>query len=160
MALYSFHGQIIGRGKSIRMNQDGSVSEKAASRRSTSVAAAAYRAGTRLVDEHTGEVCDYTRKGGVVHTEIILHTNAPGRYHKPADALECRGTGGAPKQRAALPRTAESSRAGAGAAKLLGAVRPGRMIVFRPKLQRVSDLAHKRKQKAPAKTRRHDERKR
>lgn len=29
MALYSFHGQIIGRGKSIRMSKDGSVSEKA-----------------------------------------------------------------------------------------------------------------------------------
>ncbi|WMJ83181.1 MobQ family relaxase [Oscillospiraceae bacterium MB24-C1] len=81
MALYSFHGQIIGRGRSIKMNQDGSVSEKAASRRSTSVAAAAYRAGTRLIDERTGEVYDYTRKGGVVHTEIMLPTNAPGRYH-------------------------------------------------------------------------------
>ncbi len=81
MALYSFHGQIIGRGKSIRMSQDGSVSKKAASRRSTSVAAAAYRAGTRLVDERTGEVYDYTRKGGVIHTEIMLPANAPGRYH-------------------------------------------------------------------------------
>ena len=81
MALYSFHGQIIGRGKSIRMNQDGYVSEKAASRRSTSVAAAAYRAGARLVDERTGEVYDYTRKGGVIHTEIMLPANAPGRYH-------------------------------------------------------------------------------
>ncbi len=81
MALYSFHGQIIGRGKSIRMNQNGSVSEKAASRRSTSVAAAAYRAGARLVDERTGVVYDYTRKGGVIHTEIMLSENAPGRYH-------------------------------------------------------------------------------
>ena len=81
MALYSFHGQIIGRGKSIRMNQDGSVSEKAASRRSTSVAAAAYRAGARLVDGRTGVVYDYTRKGGIVHTEIMLPENAPGRYN-------------------------------------------------------------------------------
>ncbi len=81
MALYSFHGQIIGRGKSIRLDQDGSATEKSASRRSTSVAAAAYRAGTRLVDERTGVVYDYTRKGGVVHTEIMLPANAPGRYH-------------------------------------------------------------------------------
>ena len=81
MALYSFHGQIIGRGKSVRISQDGSVSAKAASRRSTSVAAAAYRAGARLVDERTGVVYDYTRKGGVVHTEIMLPDNAPGRYH-------------------------------------------------------------------------------
>ena len=81
MALYSFHGQIIGRGKSIRMNKDGSVAEKAASRRSTSVAAAAYRAGARLVDTRTGVAYDYTRKGGVVHTEILLPPNAPGRYN-------------------------------------------------------------------------------
>ena len=81
MALYSFHGQIIGRGKSIRMNKDGSVAEKADRRRSTSVAAAAYRAGTRLVDTRTGVVYDYTRKGGVVHTEILLPPNAPGRYN-------------------------------------------------------------------------------
>ena len=81
MALYSFHGQIIGRGKSIRMNKDGFVAEKAASRRSTSVAAAAYRAGTRLADTRTGVVYDYTRKGGVVHAEILLPPNAPGRYN-------------------------------------------------------------------------------
>lgn len=34
--------------------------------------AAAYRAAERIVDEQTGEVHDYRRKGGVEHTEIIL----------------------------------------------------------------------------------------
>ena len=37
----------------------------------SSVAAAAYRAGAALVDERTGLVHDYTRKGGVVSADII-----------------------------------------------------------------------------------------
>lgn len=37
----------------------------------SSVAAAAYRTGCELVDERTGLVHDYTKKGGVVSTEII-----------------------------------------------------------------------------------------
>jgi len=37
----------------------------------SAVAAAAYRSGSRLADERTGVVHDYTRKRGVVHTEII-----------------------------------------------------------------------------------------
>ncbi|MDF3005646.1 MAG: hypothetical protein K0S22_2118 [Oscillospiraceae bacterium] len=60
MALYSFHGQIIGRGKS--QNESGRICiGEVASQRSTSVAAVAYHAGTRLVDERTGEVYDYTK---------------------------------------------------------------------------------------------------
>lgn len=35
-------------------------------------AAAAYRAGVCLSDMRTGEVHDYTRKGGVEHTELVL----------------------------------------------------------------------------------------
>ena len=38
----------------------------------SSTAAAAYRAATRVVDERTGLVFDYTRKRGVEHTEIVL----------------------------------------------------------------------------------------
>ncbi len=34
--------------------------------------AAAYRAGMEIVDERTGLVHDFTRKGGVLHTELIL----------------------------------------------------------------------------------------
>lgn len=44
------------------------------------VAAAAYRAGERLVDYETGVTSDYTCKGGVVHSEINLCTNAPEAY--------------------------------------------------------------------------------
>ena len=46
----------------------------------SSVAAAAYRSGEKLVDERTGEVCDYTRKGGVEHQEIMLPENAPEEF--------------------------------------------------------------------------------
>lgn len=38
----------------------------------SAVAAIAYRTACRLVDERTGQVHDYTRKGGVVSTEILL----------------------------------------------------------------------------------------
>ena len=38
----------------------------------SSTAAAAYRAAERIVDERTGEIHDYTRKGGVVDSQVIL----------------------------------------------------------------------------------------
>ena len=38
----------------------------------SSTAAAAYRSGERIVDERTGEIHDYRRKGGVSHTEIVM----------------------------------------------------------------------------------------
>lgn len=38
----------------------------------SSTAAAAYRAGERVVDERTGEIHDYTKKSGVMHSEIIM----------------------------------------------------------------------------------------
>ena len=41
------------------------------------VAAAAYRAGVCLIDERTGETHDYTRKQGVLHSEIVLPDHAP-----------------------------------------------------------------------------------
>lgn len=43
----------------------------------SATAAAAYRAAAEIVDERTGEIHDYTRKGGVEYTEIILPDNAP-----------------------------------------------------------------------------------
>ena len=43
----------------------------------SSVAAAAYRSGTRLEDERTGLVHDYTKKQGVEHSRIYLPDNAP-----------------------------------------------------------------------------------
>ena len=38
----------------------------------SSTAAAAYRAGVEIVDERTGEIYDYRRKGGVEHAEIVI----------------------------------------------------------------------------------------
>ena len=43
----------------------------------SSVAAAAYRAGAQLHDERTGLDHDYTRKNGVLHTEILAPDDAP-----------------------------------------------------------------------------------
>ena len=43
----------------------------------SAVAAAAYRSGEKLTHEWDGMTHDYTRKGGVVHTEILLPPNAP-----------------------------------------------------------------------------------
>lgn len=38
----------------------------------SATASATYRAGEKITDERTGEVFDYSRKLGVVETEIIL----------------------------------------------------------------------------------------
>jgi ATP-dependent exoDNAse (exonuclease V) alpha subunit len=46
----------------------------------SAVAAAAYRAGTNLTNEYDGEVHDFTRKGGVVYSEIILPEHAPPEF--------------------------------------------------------------------------------
>lgn len=43
----------------------------------SATAAAAYRSGTRIADERTGEVHDYSRKGGVVFSEVLLPDHAP-----------------------------------------------------------------------------------
>ena len=43
----------------------------------SAVAAAAYRSGTRLADERTGEVADYRRKRGVERSEIVTPATAP-----------------------------------------------------------------------------------
>ena len=44
------------------------------------MAAAAYRSGEKLVNEWDGMTHDYTRKGGVVHTEIMLPSHAPPKF--------------------------------------------------------------------------------
>jgi len=43
----------------------------------SAVAAAAYRAGERITNEYNGYTSDYTKKTGIVHTEILLPDNAP-----------------------------------------------------------------------------------
>ena len=63
MALYHFHvGQI----------------KRSAGR--SAVECAAYRAGEKLYSEYYGLVSDYTRKGGVMYTEILLPPHAPREY--------------------------------------------------------------------------------
>ena len=47
----------------------------------SAVASAAYRSGEKLLNEETGIIHDFTRKGGVVMSEILLPANAPDRYH-------------------------------------------------------------------------------
>ena len=46
----------------------------------SAIAAAAYRSGEKLTDTETGLISDYTRKGGVVFSEISLCENAPAEY--------------------------------------------------------------------------------
>ena len=46
----------------------------------TATAAAAYRSGTKIVDDEFGKTHDYTRKGGVAFSEILLCANAPSKY--------------------------------------------------------------------------------
>lgn len=59
MASYHFSAQIIGRAKG-----------------RSAIAAAAYRSGSRLRDEETGQEHDYSRRHGIVHTEILLPQGA------------------------------------------------------------------------------------
>jgi ATP-dependent exoDNAse (exonuclease V) alpha subunit len=46
----------------------------------SAVASAAYRSATKLVDKEVGKTCDYTKKSGVVYSEIVLCKNAPKEY--------------------------------------------------------------------------------
>jgi len=59
------------------------LSVKAISRSSgrSATAAAAYRAATRVEDERTGLVHDYSRKLGVLHREIVAPEDAPAWAH-------------------------------------------------------------------------------
>ena len=44
------------------------------------VAASAYRSGEKIKNEYDGIVHDFTRKGGIAHTEILLPQNAPQEF--------------------------------------------------------------------------------
>ena len=46
----------------------------------SAIASAAYRAGEKLHSEYYGEISDYTRKGGVICSEILLPSHAPPEY--------------------------------------------------------------------------------
>ena len=59
MALYHFSAQMISR-----------------STGRSATAAAAYRSGQEIADQRTGQVHDYSRKGGVVHCEVLAPDGA------------------------------------------------------------------------------------
>ena len=63
MALFHFH-----------------VGQVKRSKGQSAVAAAAYRAGEKLYSEYYGEASDYTQKGGVICSEILLPPQAPAAY--------------------------------------------------------------------------------
>lgn len=60
MAIYHFSAKVISRGAG-----------------SSAVAAAAYRAASRLHDQRLGRDHDFSNKAGVVHSEVLLPENAP-----------------------------------------------------------------------------------
>ncbi len=57
-----------------------SVTQVKRSAGQSAIAAAAYRAGEKLYSEYYSEVSDYTRKGGVIHADILLPDHAPIEY--------------------------------------------------------------------------------
>ena len=63
MAIYHLSIKIISRGKG-----------------KSAVAASAYRSGEKIKNEYDGIVHDFTRKGGIAHTEILLPQNAPEEF--------------------------------------------------------------------------------
>ena len=63
MAIYHLSIKIISRGKG-----------------KSAVAASAYRSGETIKNEYDGIVHDFTRKGGITHTEILLPQNAPQEF--------------------------------------------------------------------------------
>ena len=50
----------------------------------SAVASSAYRSATRLCDERTGQTCDYTRKAGVIHSEVMAPEATPDWMHDRA----------------------------------------------------------------------------
>ena len=67
MAIYHCHCKVISRGKG-----------------RSAVGAAAYRSGEKITNEYDGMEHDYTKKGGVSYSEIILCENAPKEYQDRA----------------------------------------------------------------------------
>ena len=70
-----------------------SVTQTKRSAGQSAIASAAYRAGERLYSEYYGEYSDYTRKGGVICSDILLPSHA--------DPMERRGKSRAWKERPA-----------------------------------------------------------
>ena len=57
-----------------------SVTQIKRSQGQSAIASAAYRAGEKLYSEYYGEASDYTNKGGVICSEILLPDHAPREY--------------------------------------------------------------------------------
>ena len=57
-----------------------SVTQTKRSAGQSAIASAAYRAGERLYSEYYGEYSDYTRKGGVICSDILLPSHAPPEF--------------------------------------------------------------------------------
>lgn len=51
------------------------------------MAGAAYRSGTKLTNEWDGQTHDFTRKRGIVHTEIMLPSHAPPEFSDRSTVL-------------------------------------------------------------------------
>ena len=64
MAIYHLSIKIISRGKNGK----------------SAVAAAAYRSGETIKNNYDGQTHDYTKKSGILHTEILLPEHAPPEY--------------------------------------------------------------------------------
>ena len=60
------------------------VTQTKRSKGQSAIASAAYRSGEKLYSEYYGEYSDYTRKGGVICSEIILPSHAPPEYQDRA----------------------------------------------------------------------------
>ena len=56
------------------------VTQTKRSKGQSAIASAAYRSGERLYSEYYGEYSDYTRKGGVICSDILLPSHAPKEY--------------------------------------------------------------------------------
>ena len=67
-----------------------SVTQTKRSTGQSAIASAAYRAGERLYSKYYGEYSDYTRKGGVICSDILLRLEygcRPRPAHTPGVAL-------------------------------------------------------------------------
>ena len=56
------------------------VTQTKRSKGQSAIASAAYRSGERLYSEYYGEYSDYTRKGGVICSDILLPSHVPKEY--------------------------------------------------------------------------------
>ena len=57
-----------------------SVTQTKRSAGQSAIASAAYRSGEKLYSEYYGEYSDYTRKGGVICSDILLPSHVPPEY--------------------------------------------------------------------------------